>query len=132
MLAPDYPIRTDRLLLRPYLPDDVDAVHAYQSLPDRVRYVPYQPRTREEVTERVASAQASSKIAAEGDALLLVVVLRENDQVIGDVVLFYRSKEHKTGEIGYILSPEYGGRGYAAEAARALLQLGFEGLKLHR
>lgn len=132
MLAPEYPVVTERLLLRPYEHGDVDAVHAYQSLPDQVRYVPYQARTRDEVAERVASARTSTVIKAEGDVLLLVVALRETGEVIGDVVLFYRSEEHRTGEIGYILNPRYAGRGYATEAARALLQLGFEGLGLHR
>jgi RimJ/RimL family protein N-acetyltransferase len=132
MLAPHYPISTERLLLRPYEPGDVDAVHAYQSLPERVRYVPYQARTRDEVAERVASAQASTAINAEGDVLLLVMVLRETGEVVGDVVLFYRSEQHKTGEIGYILHPDHGGRGYATEAAQALLALGFDGLGLHR
>ncbi len=47
-------------------------------------------------------------------------------------MLFYRSELHRTGEIGYILNPEHGGRGYATEAARALLSLGFDGLGLHR
>jgi RimJ/RimL family protein N-acetyltransferase len=130
--TPDFPIGTERLLLRPFSPDDVDAVHAYQSLPDRVRYVPYSPRTREVVSERVASAAALTRLAAEGDALLLVVALRETNQVIGDVVLMYRSEEHRTGEIGYIFNADFGGHGYATEAARALLRLGFEGFGLHR
>jgi RimJ/RimL family protein N-acetyltransferase len=132
VFAPAYPVPTERLLLRPYQPGDVDAVHAYQSLPDRVRYVPYPARTREDVVERVASAASATAINAEGDAILLVVTLRETGAVIGDVVLFYRSALHRTGEIGYILHPEHGGRGYATEAARALLGLGFDGLGLHR
>ena len=33
MFAPEYPIRTERLLLRPYAHSDVDALYAYQRLP---------------------------------------------------------------------------------------------------
>ena len=132
MFAPEYPIETERLLLRPYEPGDVDAVHAYQSVPERVRYVPYNARTRDEVVKRVESARSATSINAEGDVLLLVVVLRATGEVIGDVVLFYRSEQHRTGEIGYILNPDYSGHGYATEAARALLELGFSGLGLHR
>jgi RimJ/RimL family protein N-acetyltransferase len=40
-------------------------------------------------------------------------------------VLALRSVEHETLEVGYIFSPAHGGRGYATEAVRALLDLAF-------
>jgi RimJ/RimL family protein N-acetyltransferase len=52
--------------------------------------------------------------------------------LVGDVVLFWTSAEHRSGEIGYVLNPEHQGRGYATEAAQALLALAFDGLGLHR
>jgi len=39
---------------------------------------------------------------------------------------------HACGEIAYVLNPDLGGRGYATEAADAMLRLGFDGLGLHR
>jgi RimJ/RimL family protein N-acetyltransferase len=45
--------------------------------------------------------------------------------VIGDVLLALRSVEHQTLEVGYILAPATGGRGYATEAVRALVDLAF-------
>jgi len=41
------------------------------------------------------------------------VVLLPAGPVIGDFVLFLRSREHRQGEIGYIFHPGHGGRGYA-------------------
>ena len=52
--------------------------------------------------------------------------------MIGDLVLMWRSAEHRMGEIGYILHPDHQGQGFAAEAGEALLRLGFDGLGLHR
>jgi RimJ/RimL family protein N-acetyltransferase len=131
VLAPAYPLLTDRILLRPLDPTrDVAAVHAYQSRPDVCRYIPYEPRSREEVAAKLASAR--STLTAQGQALWLAVVLRETDELIGDVLLFWHSAEHRGGEIGYVLNPTHQGRGYVTEACRVLLALAFDGLGLHR
>ncbi|MDQ6851359.1 MAG: GNAT family N-acetyltransferase [Actinomycetota bacterium] len=132
MLHPDYPIRTERLILRPLVPDDVDAVHAYQSREDVCRYIPYSPRTRAEVAERLGSDRNRSTLDDEGQAMLAAVVVTESDRVVGDVMLAWTSREHRSGEVGYVLNPGYQGQGYATEAAAALLRLGFDGLDLHR
>jgi RimJ/RimL family protein N-acetyltransferase len=60
------------------------------------------------------------------------VVLPQAGRVIGDVVLLRVSREHRTGEVGYIFHPDHAGHGYATEAARAMLGLGFEGFGMHR
>lgn len=135
MLRPEYPIVTERLLLRPLDPaTDTDAVLAYQSRPDVCRYIPYEPRTRDEVAARLGDPERNrSTLEAEGQALWLAVVRRDTEQLIGDVVLFWRSAEHRSGEIGYVLDPAHQGAGFATEAARALLALAFDsGLGLHR
>ena len=132
MFAPEYPVRTERLLLRPYAPGDVDALHAYHRLPDVVRYLETGPRSRAEVQAIVAGRSTARALTAEGQALCLVAELAGPGQVVGDCVLFWRSQEHQRGEIGYVFNPAYHGRGLATEAAGALLRLGFEGLNLHR
>lgn len=40
MFSPDYPIRTERLLLRPIAADDAEAMLRYKSDADNVRFVP--------------------------------------------------------------------------------------------
>jgi RimJ/RimL family protein N-acetyltransferase len=131
VLAPEYPIVTARLLLRPLDPaTDIDSVHAYQSRPDVCRYIPYEPRSREEVADRLHDARAT--LDAEGQALDLAVVRRDTGALIGDALLFWRSAEHRTGEIGYVIHPDHTGNGFATEAARAMLALGFDELGLHR
>jgi len=131
VLRPDYPLRTGRLLLRPLDPvGDVDAVHAYRSLPDVCRYVPFEPGPREELAARLAGAR--STLDAAGQALWLAAVLAETGELVGDVMLFWHDAIHRSGEVGYVLHPSHEGNGYATEACRALLDLAFGDLGLHR
>ncbi|GLY64568.1 GNAT family N-acetyltransferase [Amycolatopsis taiwanensis] len=131
-LRPQYPVSTERLLLRPLSAHDVEAIHAYRSRPEVCRYVPFEPMTRELISERISSSWARSELTEEGQALTLGVVIAETDELIGDVVLFWHSREHASGELGYVFNPDFGGRGFATEAASAVLRLGFEELGLHR
>ena len=128
-LAPDYPIETERLLLRPIDPDgDLDAMHAYLSREDVCAYIPPEPRTREQLAEALAAPErVRSVLVEEGQLLALAVVLKETGQVIGDLILFWHSAQHRSGEIGYAFHPDFHGRGFATEAAQALLGLAFDG-----
>ncbi|MFD0690070.1 GNAT family N-acetyltransferase [Actinomadura fibrosa] len=132
MLRPTYPIETERLTLRPFGEDDLDGLYAYQSLPEVARFLYWEPRDLEESRSFLKQKMSASTVEKEGDWLVLAVVWRETGALIGEVNLQWRSREHRQGEIGFILNPAYHGRGFATEAAEVVLRLGFEGLDLHR
>ena len=132
MLLVDRPIRTERLVLRPLRPDDLDAVHAFDSLPGVVRYLYFEPRDREASRINLERMIGQHAIRAPGDRLSLAVELVASGELIGDVILEWSANEHLQGEIGYVLHPDHHGHGYATEAARELLRMGFEILGLHR
>lgn len=127
-----YPIETDRLTLRPFTLDDLDALHDIQSKPELTTYLFWEPRSRDEVQEVLSGRadRAFDEVYQKG--LALAVVVRERNTLVGDVSLTVLSREHEQGEIGFVLDPDQQGRGYGREAASAMLGLGFEDLKLHR
>jgi RimJ/RimL family protein N-acetyltransferase len=132
-LAPTYPIRTERLLLRPLTAADVDDVHAYQSLDEVCEFLPYEPRSRDEVAKRLTDpAFTRADLDAEGQVLILGLELAATGRVIGDVLLMFHSEKHRSGELGYELHPDHWGHGYVPEACREVLRLAFDGLGLHR
>lgn len=133
MLKIDYPIKTARLELRPLTAADLDDLYLYHSDPEVVRYMFWEPRNYEETRAKLEDTIIhASKLTGEGTRLVLAVVLPDEDKVIGELTLFWRSEEHQQGEIGFVFNPAYGGKGYATEAAEVGLVLGFEQLQLHR
>ena len=134
MSLPDFPLRTARLVLRPYTAEDFDDVYDLHSRPEVTRYLLFDVRGRAQVREALAERIEAGEPGRSAERLLLAlaVVLPQAGRVIGDVVLFNASPEHRTGEVGYIFHPDHAGHGYATAAARAMLGLGFEGFGLHR
>jgi RimJ/RimL family protein N-acetyltransferase len=131
-LRPTYPVRGERLLLRPLAIGDADTLLGYRSREDVCRYVPFEPMSRDDIIERIAGHWARTELTDEGQSLTLGAQVGKTGELVGDVVLFWRSRAHAGGELGYVFNPALGGRGYATEAANVMLRLGFEGLGLHR
>ena len=131
-LAPEYPVQSPRLSLRPLSAADTTALLAYRSQADVCRYVPFTPMDTAIIAERLGTAWARTSLNDEGQNLTLGVEVTETGELVGDVVLMWHSREHRGGEIGYVLNPEFSGHGYATEAVRRLLSLAFDDLGLHR
>lgn len=129
---PDYPLRTERLELRPHRIDDLDDLFAFHSRPEVVRYTPWPVRSREETRAALEKKLSQGELNAPGEWLVLAIELRETKTVIGEVLLKWGSDIDRQGEIGFALHTDYQGQGLAAEAAREMLRVGFEELGLHR
>jgi RimJ/RimL family protein N-acetyltransferase len=132
VLRPEYPILTDRLLLRPLESGDLDPIDDIYRRPKVNRYLYWKPTTRDEVAEWLAVRTGWSALQAAGDTLALAAVLPGSGDFVGNVVLKWLSAEHRSGEVGFSFHPDHHGHGYAGEASRVMLRLGFEGLGLHR
>ncbi|MFJ9736834.1 GNAT family N-acetyltransferase [Streptomyces sp. NPDC101166] len=126
------PITTERLVLRLFTSGDIDDRHAYQSLPEVARHLYRPPLTREDCAESIAARADGTAWQADGDVLLLAVCRADEPGVVGEVVLTLRSARARQAEIGWVFNPECAGRGYATEAARALLSTAFDRLGVHR
>jgi RimJ/RimL family protein N-acetyltransferase len=126
------PVRTARLLLRLFREGDLADVNAFQSDPEIVRFLYWEARTLDESREWLAGRIAADRLAEEGDAVALAVERRSDGRVIGSVNAWWRSIEHRQAEVGFVISRDAQGQGYAYEATAALLDLLFPLLDLHR
>jgi RimJ/RimL family protein N-acetyltransferase len=124
------PVETERLVLRAHRAGDLDDLLAFHSDPDVVRYVPWPVRDRAATEETLQVKLTQTELVAHGQWLVLAVELRSTGTVIGEVLLKWASE--RQGEVGFALAREHHGQGYAAEAATAMLRLGFDDLGFHR
>lgn len=127
------PITTERLTLRSFRPGDEDDVFAYRSVPSVVRYIPGDPKTREQVEDLVSERATAGRIDSTMPNLTLAVEL--DGRVIGDVLLLLAGPDGADGkqaEIGWVFAPDVAGQGYATEAARAITEVAFREVGVHR
>jgi RimJ/RimL family protein N-acetyltransferase len=130
--APEFPVSTARLDLRPHTAADLDDLFAFHSDPEVVRYIPWPVRSLDETRTALDAKLPRHRVDAEGEWLVLAMQLRETGHVIGEVLLRCADAEAGEGELGYALHAGFQRRGYATEAARAMLGLAFGPFGLRR
>lgn len=124
-------LETPRLVLREYTEDDVPAVLAYQSDPRYLRYYPWNERTLEDV-RRFVGAFIDWQAESPRRRFQLAVLLCETGELIGSCGVRRKPDDDTEAGIGFELSPEHWGRGYATEAATAMAGFAFRDLGVLR
>lgn len=104
------PIRTERLILRNFRPEDAPDLLAYLREPAASCYLSLR-------LDNLAAAEAEATTRATSDEHI-AVCLAATGRVIGDV--FAMPEPPDTYSVGWNFNGDYGGAGYATEAARAL------------
>jgi [ribosomal protein S5]-alanine N-acetyltransferase len=123
-------LKTARLLLRPFRltdADDVQRLAGDRDIASTTASIPH-PYDDGIAEQWIATHQ---RHFAQGTWLDLAITLDPAGALVGAIGLRFEP-EHDRAELGYWIGKPYWGRGYATEAARALVQYGFETLGLHR
>lgn len=132
MTSPDLPILTDRLNLRNFEKTDLDGVMAYYGLPDVQRYLDWKARDKVEVKAALDAMCAQRRLNRPGDTLTLAVARRSDDLLMGQVSLRWTDATAAQSELRFVFNPLFRRQGYATEAVRAMLDLGFDHFGFHR
>ncbi|MNW34197.1 putative ribosomal N-acetyltransferase YdaF [compost metagenome] len=104
-------IETKRLLIRKFKADDWGDLLEYLSDEDVIKYSPYTVHTEEMAKKEVKERMDKEEIYA--------VCLIETNKVIGELI--YEHGEFDAKEIGFFFNTNYQGKGFAFEAASALI-----------
>jgi RimJ/RimL family protein N-acetyltransferase len=127
-----WPVRTERLLIRPVTPDDFARLHQIRAIPQVTQWLTGRPTSYDDYVERYGTPER----------LASTLVVELGDTIIGDLFLGVETpysqvevREQAAGSqaaIGWLLDPAFVGHGYATEAAAEVLRICFEDLGLHR
>lgn len=123
-------LRTDRLVLRRMTVADCYDMYEYASDPAVTRYLTWSPHPDVEYTKDYLRYIANHYKL--GDFYDWAVILEDEKKMIGTCGFTQFHFHHNAAEVGYVINPDYRGRGIADEAVRAVMKFGFETLGLHR
>jgi RimJ/RimL family protein N-acetyltransferase len=123
---------TERLSLRPFRADDLEAFVAYRSDPEVARYQSWDDTYSMADAESFLSSQREPAFALPGEWLQLAIVDRETGSVCGDCAVRVATDHPATAEVGVTLARASQGKGLATEALTAVLAELFERRGMHR
>lgn len=122
-------LETERLYLRRVAKEDVNEIFALRSNEETMQYIP-RPLVKTEEDAMAHIAMMDEKID-NNEGINWAITLKNDSKLIG-LIGHYRIKpEHFRAEIGYMLLPEFHGKGIIVEAIKETVKYGFEIMKLH-
>jgi RimJ/RimL family protein N-acetyltransferase len=127
-------LRTARLHLREVRADDWPAILAYQTDPRYLRFYEWESRDEAAVRAFVDRQVANQHEQPRRQFQVAIELVDGPDagRLIGNCGVRVDDPTNRQGNIGYELHPDRWGHGYGSEAARAVLDHGFDALGLHR
>ena len=123
-------LETNRLILRKILPSDTADMYDYSSRPETSRYLLWSPHANLKYTKKyIAYLQTAYRNEEFFDFGL---VDKESGKMIGTCGFTDFDMDNNSAEIGYVLHPDFWGKGFAKEAILRVMAFGFAELHLHR
>ncbi|MCB0421286.1 MAG: GNAT family N-acetyltransferase [Bdellovibrionales bacterium] len=122
-------IQSERLILREYVKEDWETVHLYGSIPEFSQYEMWGPNTEEDTKNFIADAMIKASISPRFE-YELAVCLKEKNLQIGGCGIRRDSESSYVANLGWAIHPQFQNKGFATEAAAALIQVGFQQLNL--
>jgi [ribosomal protein S5]-alanine N-acetyltransferase len=123
-------LTTERLVLRPFVPEDAPAVHAHLQDREMASTTAMIPHPYPEGSAEGWIATHAARHAA-GEAVILAITLRGDGTLVGSVELRI-DPNHRRGDLGYWVGRAHWNQGYATEAANAVTRWGIRVMGLHR
>jgi RimJ/RimL family protein N-acetyltransferase len=127
-----WPVRTERLTIRPAAEADVEATWRFRRLPEVGEWITRAPTSREDYAQQfLHPGRLGKTLVFELDGLVIGDLMLAVEDAWSQAEVADRAREVQA-ELGWTMDPAYGGHGYATEAVAALIRVCFEDLGLRR
>jgi len=123
-------LTTQRLTLRKMMVLDASDMYEYASRTDVTKYLTWHPHPDRTYTKEYLQYLGSRY--AGGMFYDWAIIFEPDCKMVGTCGFTSFDCAADSGEVGYVLNPEYWGKGIATEALLRVMQFGFETLGLHR
>lgn len=122
-------LKTSRLLLRPYLEEDADAMYAnWANDPSVCRFLTWAPHENVNFTQQLVS----DWVTCYGSDCYYHWGITLQGELIGDIAVVRWNEQNEEAELGYCLSHRFWGLGIMAEALLAVSLYLFDAIGFHR
>lgn len=122
-------IETERLLLREIRDADIDMLFRLRSDKVVMKYVDRPLALTKEDIMPLYNKMVEG--VANNSGISWVIELKETREMIGQIGFWRIDTENHRAEIGYMLRPEFFGKGFGSEAVKAVLSHGFGQFHFH-
>ena len=123
-------LESERLILRRFTDSNLAPFLAYRNDPEVARYQAWESCTEREAAAMIEELE-SLRPGTPGEWFQFAIALKETNALVGDCALKIE-QDGWQAEVGFTLSREHQGKGYASEAVSRLLDYAFGDLGLHR
>jgi len=122
-------LETERLILRQLTDDDAPDMFVMRSDKEMMKFIPRPPAVT--VADAAKLIQTMNDSIAKNEMVNWGMVQKDKPGVIGSIGYVRMSKADHRAEVGYMLHKDLQGKGLIHEALAAVLEYGFNGMKLH-
>jgi ribosomal-protein-alanine N-acetyltransferase len=122
-------LETERLFLRKLDNNDVNEILELRGNPETMKYIP-RPLAKN-LDDALEHIKMINDAIEKNTGINWAVTIKGSNKLIGLIGHYRIQPENHRSEIGYMILPEYQGKGYVTESVKAILEYGFNQMNLH-
>ncbi len=123
-------LQTEKLLLRKLTAEDSEDIYEYASIPEVARFLIWEHH--KSINDSMWFINFAEQQYSDKNSIIWGIELKDEKKLIGTIDLRGFNSPHRCGDVGYVISPKYWGKGIVTEAFKAIINFGLGVMNLNR